>query len=171
MTPKKKTVKKRKTGRRSVLTTECIEMYLTVRRRGGTDTDCANIAGIHPDTVIRWRARYEIADPQINDDTGKLATYADDEHRPSIPELFEFFVADKKAKSEARVERLALIEKAGRAGKWQAAAWWMERRYPDEYGQRIRQDIRVVSVEEAERVLDEALVEAELKIAELEGNE
>ena len=146
-------------------------MYLATRRRGGTDTDCANVAGIHPNTVLNWRARYEIADPQIDDETGKLAEYADDGSAPTIPELFEFLGADKKAKSEARIERLALIEQAGRDGKWQAAAWWMERRYPDEYGQRIRQDIRVVSVEEAERVLDEALVEAELKIAELEGNE
>lgn len=101
------------------------------------------MAGIHPDTVRRWRYRLEACDPQIDDETGELTTYADDGARPSIPELFEFFEGVKKATAEARIERLAHIEKAGRDGTWTAAAWWLERRYPDEYGRRERRDITV----------------------------
>ncbi len=174
MATKKKPAAKRKTaqkrqGRRSVLTKDRIAVYLSARRRGGTDQDCARIADIHPGTVRNWRARYEIANPQINDTTGKLRTYADDGHTPTIPQLHAFFAADKKATSEARVDKLATIEQAGKDGKWQAAAWWLERRYPDEYGQRIRQDIHVVTVEEAHKVLEKELAERELKLAELEA--
>ena len=168
MAPPKTALAKRQ-GRKSVLTAECIETYLTIRRRGGTDTDCARVAGIHPYTVRTWRARYEMADPQIDDETGKLAEYADDGRAPTIPELFEFLGADKKAQSEARMSRLTIIEIAGNSGKWQAAAWWLERNYPDEYGQRIRQDIRVMTIEEAELILDDALAEATKKLAELES--
>ncbi len=169
MAPKKRKPAKKRTGRKSVLTADRIAMYLEMRRRGGTDQDCANVADIHPGTVRNWRARYEIADPQIDDQTGELSTYADDGHAPTIPELYAFFAADKKARSEARMSRLTIIEIAGQSGKWQAAAWWLERRYPDEYGQRLRQDIHVTTVEEAHKVLQDELAERELKLAELEA--
>jgi hypothetical protein len=119
--------------------------YLRARRRGGSDTDCAYMAGIHPDTVRKWRHRYEACDPQLDHDTGRLGTYADDEGLPTIPDLFTFFEADKKAIAEARIERLAHIELAGSDGTWTAAAWWLERRYPDEYGRRERRDVTVTS--------------------------
>jgi len=136
---------KRKTGRPTVLTAYVIAEYLRARRRGGSDTDCAYMAGIHPDTVRRWRYRLDACDPQIDDTTGKLGTYADDEADPPIPVLFEFFEDIKRATAEARIERLAHIEKAGQDGTWTAAAWWLERRYPDEYGRRERRDVTVTS--------------------------
>lgn len=135
--------KKPKRTRPSVLTQQVIIDYLAARRRGGSDTDCAYMAGIHPDTVRRWRYRLEACDPQVDDDTGKLGTYADDGALPTIPEIFEFFERVKKATAEARIERLAHIEQAGIDGTWTAAAWWLERRYPDEYGRRDRRDVTV----------------------------
>ena len=96
-------------------------LYLRARRRGGNDTDCAYTAGIHPDTVRQWRTRLQ----------------EEEEGTPTLDELFTFFEADKKAIADARLERLARIEDASKKS-WQAAAWWLERKYPDEFGQKKR---------------------------------
>ncbi len=34
---------------------------------------------------------------------------------------------------------LAKIQKAAADGNWQAAAWWLERRYPADWGRRVVQ--------------------------------
>jgi transposase len=46
----------------------------------------------------------------------------------------EFLDGIKKAEAEAVAARLATISAAGNAGTWQSAAWWLERRYPEEFG-------------------------------------
>ncbi len=53
----------------------------------------------------------------------------------------EFLDAVKKAESEAHVEYVAIV--ASHAPKqWQAAAWWLERRFPELWGRRDRLDIK-----------------------------
>lgn len=49
----------------------------------------------------------------------------------------QFSEAVKKAEGEAAVKWLAKIEKAASDGSWQAAAWKLERRYPEQYGRQI----------------------------------
>lgn len=44
----------------------------------------------------------------------------------------------KEAEGAATVGWLAKIEKAASDGNWQAAAWKLERRYPDDFGRRER---------------------------------
>jgi hypothetical protein len=53
----------------------------------------------------------------------------------------ELYEDVKKAEGDALVGWLAKIEKAATDGNWQAAAWKTERRYPDDYGRRIRTEI------------------------------
>lgn len=48
----------------------------------------------------------------------------------------EFFDAIKSAEGTAVVGWLMRIEKAATDGEWTAAAWKLERRYPDVYGKR-----------------------------------
>lgn len=43
----------------------------------------------------------------------------------------------KEAEGAASVQWLAKIEKAAGEGAWQAAAWKLERRYPQEYGRKV----------------------------------
>ena len=40
-----------------------------------------------------------------------------------------------------KMKRLNQIEKAAEQGNWQAAAWELERCYPDEYGKRIAAEV------------------------------
>lgn len=53
-----------------------------------------------------------------------------------------FLEAVQEAEGRAAVGWLAKIEKAANEGTWQAAAWKLERRYPQEYGRTV-QDQRV----------------------------
>lgn len=46
----------------------------------------------------------------------------------------QFSQAIKEAEGKAAITWLAKIEKAASEGTWQAAAWKLERRYPNEYG-------------------------------------
>lgn len=49
----------------------------------------------------------------------------------------------RRLKAAAALAETAAVERvrAG-AGGWQSAAWWLERRFPDRYGQRTRIDVR-----------------------------
>jgi hypothetical protein len=50
--------------------------------------------------------------------------------------FFEFFQAIKKAEGAGAVGWLATIERAAQEGVWQAAAWKLERRYPQQYARK-----------------------------------
>lgn len=47
----------------------------------------------------------------------------------------------ESAEAHAAARWLDHIELAAQEGAWQAAAWKLERRYPDDYGRRERQDV------------------------------
>ncbi len=51
----------------------------------------------------------------------------------------EFSDAVKIAEGKAAVSWLAMIEQAAKVGTWQAAAWKLERRYPQEYGKTVQE--------------------------------
>jgi len=62
-----------------------------------------------------------------------------------------FSVAIKKAEAECKAARIATILKASDKS-WQAAAWWLERRCPEEYGRTVKEEKpqNVVTIEELE---------------------
>jgi len=45
-----------------------------------------------------------------------------------------------RAEAQAVATALGTITKAAASGTWQAAAWWLERRYPAEWGRNRRTD-------------------------------
>jgi hypothetical protein len=62
-----------------------------------------------------------------------------------------FSVALKKAEAECKAARIATVLKASEKS-WQAAAWWLERRCPDEYGRTVKEEkpVNAVTYEELE---------------------
>lgn len=76
----------------------------------------------------------------------------------------DFAAMIELAQGKAQVGWLAKIEKAATDGNWQAAAWKLERRYPDEYGRRDRLDININR--EAQRVANELGISVEDVLAE-----
>lgn len=51
-------------------------------------------------------------------------------------EFSEFSESLKKAEADAIAKNVGVVQLAG-GTHWQAAAWWLERRYPEEFGRRV----------------------------------
>lgn len=97
----------KKTGPQSKYTPERVDKILKAIAVGATFGHACAYAGIDHDTFNNWRKRYS-----------------------------EFSDAVKEAEGKSVVGWLAKIEKAASDGNWTAAAWKLERRFPDDYGRR-----------------------------------
>ena len=99
-------------------TPEAEARILDALRGGNTLKTAAEYGGIHPDTLRRWMDEGE-TDGSQGQDTQKGRLYA----------------AIKKVLADVVVRNVALLQRAGMEGKnWTAIAWWLERRYPEEWG-------------------------------------
>lgn len=124
------------TGRPTKLTPELQEVIVKHIRAGSYDVVAAQAAGIARGTFDAWMTR-----------TG--APY----------EAFQHAVL--KARAEAEQRNVMIIEQAA-ITSWQAAAWWLERKFPDRWG--LKQRIEVVEMVKREA----ANVARELGITEEE---
>ncbi len=50
----------------------------------------------------------------------------------------ELYEEVEKAERRAIMRNVAHIQRAAGEGNWQAAAWWLERKYPDDWGKKER---------------------------------
>lgn len=95
-------------GRKSKYTPEVVKRFTDALRVGSTYKLACDYAGITEETLSQWRKKYP-----------------------------EFSEALKEAEGGAAIKWLALIDKAAQDGTWQAAAWKLERRYPESYGRTV----------------------------------
>lgn len=126
-------------ARRSKLTPEVQQRICDAIVIGATYEHAAAYGGISYDTFNEWNK----TKPQFSEEV-------------------------KAAEARAVVGWLAKIEKAASEGTWQAAAWKLERRYPDLYGRTVQQveakvsttlDATVVHLEAVRAHVQEADVE------------
>jgi hypothetical protein len=96
--------------RRSKLTPAVQQRICDAIGIGATYEHAAAYGGIHYDTLRQWCAT-----------------------KPAFSEAL------KAAEARAVVGWLAKIEQAASAGTWQAAAWKLERRYPQLYGRTVQE--------------------------------
>jgi transposase len=127
---KKKQTKKRKrakpgAGRPSKLTPEVQEKILNAIRTGAFIETAAAAAGIHRDTFYEWMKRGEKAPSGM---------YREFKEQLDI------------AIAESETMCLALITAASASGVWQAAAWRLERRFPERWAQQKLADKTTVAV-------------------------
>jgi hypothetical protein len=101
---------------------------------GATYAHACNYAGISYETFRRW-SRENLA----------------------------FHDAVKEAEGKATVGWLAKIEKAASDGNWTAAAWKLERRYPNDYGRRDGRE----GLQEAREGEEQTKADAEVVLAKL----
>lgn len=81
----------------------------------------------------------------------------------------EFAAGIRKAEADAVARNVALIQRAAQDGTWQAAAWWLERRHPEEFGRRDRLSIEYEAIIEDTRQLAESRgVDPDAAVAEAE---
>lgn len=97
---------------RSKLTPATQKRICEAIRLGATYVHAANAAGISYETFNEWRK----TKPQFSE-------------------------AIQKAEGECVEEQLRVIRQAASERNWQASAWILERRYPDDYGRRERQQL------------------------------
>ena len=116
-------------GRPTSLTPEVQAEIEQILKEGNTQRTACGYVGICEDTYYNWLQLAEIAREKPEKERGKY----DDIY-------IQFSDTVKKARHFARRRFNGIISKA--ADKtWPAAAWWLERNYPEEYGQRSRVDM------------------------------
>lgn len=103
-----------KVGRPTKYVPETIEKILNAISVGAPFTHACNYAGVHFDTFNEWRKLYP-----------------------------EFSEQVKNAEGKAVIGWLARIEQAAKDGNWTAAAWKLERRFPEDFGKRDRVQVDV----------------------------
>lgn len=92
-------------------------MATRLKRTGAMDKDIATAIGVRPETFCRW-----VNNPKS------------DMQRQLGQEL-------KKCEANYKSALLSKIAKAADRGQWQAAAWILERKYPEEFSRRTRESI------------------------------
>lgn len=108
---------KRKPGRPSKLTDETQKIIVDRLVRGNFQNEASAGAGIDAVTFCRWMEKGQRDEPQF------------ERYR-------QFRQAVIVANAECQDVQLTRINRAASIGTWQAAAWILERRFPEEWGRK-----------------------------------
>lgn len=95
-------------------TQELIDKAVQLKKTGAKNKDICAYIGIAEATFYRWC------------------------NKPNSEKQREFGESLKKAEPEYKAALRSKIMNAANDGSWQAAAWLLERLYPDEYGRKDR---------------------------------
>jgi transposase len=138
-----------------------VKLLLQALQAGNyVETACA-YAGLAVSTVYLWLDRGNKEKQRINQgDTPdpKEATY------------LEISEAVEKARANAVVANVAVIQQAARSGTWQAAAWWLERSMPQQFGRKIQAEVTgKISIEDLERRMLELISDDNSDTQEIES--
>lgn len=115
-------------GRPSRLTPERADKIVALISQGHYNRTAASATGIGQRTIQRWLARGEAANERI--DAGQPLQDGDEIY-------WHFWQRVQQAEGEAADEALAAIRQGWqRDNQWTAAAWYLERKYPGEWGRR-----------------------------------
>ena len=120
--------KKQAIGRPSPILDEETEKALLDYIRIGTPVRKAIAAvGIAERTFYNWMTRGLT-------ERERLATVPNAKPNQTEGIFLQFLQQVERARGEAITKKVAVIAKAGNEGDWRAAAWWLERQTPEEFG-------------------------------------
>jgi len=133
---KKPTAKpKSNAGRKTVLLDVTKEQTLLDYIRIGTPVRKAVAAsGIAEKTFYNWMSR-GLAERE------RQALVPNAKDNPTEVIFLQFLQRVEQARAEAIMKKDAVIAKSGNDGDWRAAAWWLERQVPEEFGKTDRFEI------------------------------
>ena len=138
-----------------------VQLLLQALQAGNyVEVSCA-YSGIAVPTVYLWmdRARKE---------KERIAQGA--EPNPDEANYIELAEAIEQARAKAVVANVAIIQQAARSGTWQAAAWWLERTNPQQFGRRVQAEVTGrISVDDLERRMLELIGDDSSDIQEIES--
>lgn len=122
-----------KRGRRpSELDSPKVTNLIAALRAGNYFEHACAYAGIAPSTAYRWLER------------GRREQQSQAEGNPKDPieqHYLELCESIEKARADAIVGNVAIIQNAAKNGTWQAAAWWLERTMPNQFGRQIKAEV------------------------------
>ena len=99
-------------------TQQTVDKLVRGLRMSMSYVDACNYAGISYDTFLNWR-------------NGKFPRNLDDEQK-ALKEQFADLMT--QAEGDGVASLMSRIQQGAVQGDWKAAAWILERRYPDRYG-------------------------------------
>ena len=118
-----------KLGRNTKLTKHLIKKISEYISQGNPFYVAAALCGVSEASFYKWKAE----GIKLLRDEGKKRT-----EQQKI--FVEFIEAIKKAEAEAISRNVKLISEAAQT-TWQAAAWYLERRHPEDFGKKERHEI------------------------------
>lgn len=125
---------KKTAGRLSALTPDLQDRIVELIRLGNYASDASGACGISKATFFNWLARGK-------DERERQRLLPDSKPLTTEVKFLEFLDAVEKARDEATVRNVSIIQRAGHDGTWQAAAWWLERTRQDTYGRKERLEV------------------------------
>ena len=121
------------------LTSEIAEESIRLVKAGASNSDVIAYIGVTETTFYRW-LREPRTEPERQLSQGL-----------------------KKAETERKLWHLQRIHKAAEEGDWKASAWYLERRYPNEYARTQRITGEVITTQKSD-ALTEAIKETARKM-------
>jgi hypothetical protein len=122
-------------GRKTALLDVIKEQTLLDYIRIGTPVRKAVAAsGIAEKTFYNWMSR-GMAERE------RQALVPNAKKNPTEVIFLQFLQRVEQARAEAIMKKVAVIAKSGNDGDWRAAAWWLERQVPEEFGKTDRFEI------------------------------
>lgn len=68
-------------------------------------------------------------------------------HTKSLDIAVRLWSALKKARADAIVRNVTVVQKSAQDGNWQAAKWWLENHVPEVYGRKEKPDTKRREIE------------------------
>lgn len=122
-----------KTGRKSKLTTALIANLEMILQGGSTIKDACAYAGISDATYYGWLQEAQ----KIAQRTKRPNPLSSSARERDAALRLEFLERTQRARAVPRIEAIALIRKSFQDGNWQAAAWYLERSDPENWGRKV----------------------------------
>ena len=119
-------------ARPTKLTDEIQDKIVAALTGGNYQDTAAAYAGISRSTFYGWLERGRIEAARLQNK---------EKANPKETVFLEFSRAVENARASAEVRNVTLIQQAANSGTWQAAAWHLERSYPQRWGRINRTEI------------------------------
>jgi hypothetical protein len=127
-------MKGKSAGRFTILTPQMIDDFVVMIKAGATFKMAINAMSIGERTFYLWLSKGEdvLEKVEAASEKGEKYIFGDNE------ELYlQFMQSIKRAEADAMRRNVAIIQAAAKKS-WQAAAWYLERRDPEEFGRKYR---------------------------------
>lgn len=99
------------------------------------------MVNISESTFYGWMSRGMV-------ERDRLATIDGAKPKPEEKLFLEFLESLTRARAEAIAKKVAVISSTASQGDWKAAAWWLERQVPEDFGRVDKQEVLSHSVSE-----------------------